>query len=291
MNGAWPDEGLVEHGADAVPVAREPEGVFGCLLGRHVAHRADDLAFHELLVDHRSELGRHSEVEEHDAPRLGDEHVGRLDVAVQAAARVEGLDALDELFEREPEPLDVGRAVAELAGPARRAGGPARRSLQHAGFGGDDLRLAVQIARGLALVDRQVVVAGGEAGRRVGVLDEAFRVGAPRVEDEVLAIHQLHREKDALGLGGDELVEVDEIAVGDVGEGAEFLLEAIKGRGAEVKERLEGDLLAPLAVERLVDDAHAAFAEAPGDLVTRRALPLHCALLWLVGLWAHGHAG
>ena len=51
----------------------------------------------------------------------------------------------------------------------------------------------------------------------------------------------------------------------DVGERAELVLEAAERGGVEVAQRLERDDLVPLAIERLVDDAHAAGAEPALD--------------------------
>ena len=52
----------------------------------------------------------------------------------------------------------------------------------------------------------------------------------------------------------------------NAGERAELLLEAIERRGLEARERLEGELGVPLAIEDLVDDAEAARADAADDL-------------------------
>ena len=57
----------------------------------------------------------------------------------------------------------------------------------------------------------------------------------------------------------------------DVGERAELPLEAVEGVGLGVQEGLEGDDLVALAVVGLVDDAHAAGAEATPDAKARAA--------------------
>ena len=108
----------------------------------------------------------------------------------------------------------------------------------------------------------------------VGRSDDS-RNGEPEdVCEEVRPGDELHREEDGVRLGDDELVEVHEVRVMNVGEGPELLLEPIERGGAESKQRLEGDALAPIAVERLVDGAHATGPDAADDLVPSGALPL-----------------
>ena len=48
-------------------------------------------------------------------------------------------------------------------------------------------------------------------------------------------------------------------------EGAKLLLEPVEGRGVEILDGLEGDDQVALAVQRLVDDPHAAGPEPPPD--------------------------
>ena len=59
----------------------------------------------------------------------------------------------------------------------------------------------------------------------------------------------------------------------DVRERPEFLLEQVKGAGAESKERLDRDAPVSLPVVGFVDDAHSPAADAPHDLVARRSPP------------------
>jgi hypothetical protein len=73
----------------------------------------------------------------------------------------------------------------------------------------------------------------------------------------------------------------------NVGERPEFLLEAVESRGREVKQRLQGDGLPALAIERLVDDPHPALSEAAHDLVALGAFPFGSALPLTRG----GHSG
>jgi hypothetical protein len=51
----------------------------------------------------------------------------------------------------------------------------------------------------------------------------------------------------------------------DVGEGAEFALEAEERLGIQVRHRLERDDLAAFDVSRLMNDPHSPFAEATLD--------------------------
>ncbi len=67
---------------------------------------------------------------------------------------------------------------------------------------------------------------------------------------------------------------MDEVIVLDVRESAKLLLEEVQRGGAEIQEGLDGDLLSPLAVEGLVNDAHATVAQAANDFVPRRPAPL-----------------
>ena len=73
-------EGLVEQGADAVPIACRGEPLVEGLLGSHVCGRPHHVGLEQSLVDHPSELGRHSEVQEDDPTVVADEDVRRLDV-------------------------------------------------------------------------------------------------------------------------------------------------------------------------------------------------------------------
>ena len=101
-------ECLVEHDADGVPVGFRPERIFAGLLRSHVRGRADDAAlFGGGLLGDGLELGDEAEVEDDDAAGLGDEHVGRLDVPVQAPGGVQRAEAFGELPERDPEASQV----------------------------------------------------------------------------------------------------------------------------------------------------------------------------------------
>ena len=89
--------------------------------------------------------------------------------------------------------------------------------------------------------------------------------------------HEFHREEDLVALGDDELVQVHEVRVVHVGQRAKLLLEEVERRRIEARQRLESDELAAFAVERFVDDAHSALAEAPPYFVSGRTLPVRLA--------------
>ena len=77
---------LVEHHSHGVPVGLGPDGARRGLLRRHVLGRADDLVGGQLVF---ARVDDETEIEEDDAPPLGHEHVGRLDVAMNHPFRVE----------------------------------------------------------------------------------------------------------------------------------------------------------------------------------------------------------
>ena len=151
------DERLVEHGADAVPVARGRGRLLGGLLGRHVARGADDLALAGASCDGRARgRSRPRSRGAPRAPRRVDEHVRRLDVAMQLARRVQGAHA-------------PRRAAAARAG-----GGRSRRATARWAARGRGGRRASKgpvrsaSARAAAAVRRRAGrrLAGRETGRR-----------------------------------------------------------------------------------------------------------------------------
>jgi hypothetical protein len=150
------------------------------------------------------------------------------------------------------------------------------------GFGGEDGGEAavgeaeVHDADAVVAVDHDVVgleVAMDEAGGvgggdpAGGVLEGAQELGpaaglgaGPGVE--ALAGDELHGDPDAVDVGAD-VVDGDDVGVGELGEGLglaqEADLAAAAGSGAQ---ELEGDLAVEVGVEGGVDDAHGAGAEA-----------------------------
>jgi hypothetical protein len=218
-------EGLVEHHADAVPVAGGGRGLAGGLLGRHVRGGPEDAVLEGGVDRGDDAVADEAEVEDDDAARAGDEHVGRLEVAVELARDVQGGDAGDQLGERVAQALDD---------EARRGDGL-----------GDRVLVAV-VGGGL-----------GGGGRRA--------VGSDVVA-EAHALDVLHGD-EPLVVVGHELVEGDEVVVGDAGGRTELVLEAVEAAGLERAERLEGDAAAAFAVEGGVDDAHAAGPELADQVV------------------------
>ena len=78
--------GLEERGPDAVPVGRGRHPLAADLLRRHVTHGAGERSIGLRAV--RRERDREAEVEQDQAPRLGDHHVRRLDVPMEFHAGV-----------------------------------------------------------------------------------------------------------------------------------------------------------------------------------------------------------
>ena len=97
---------LEQHDADAVPVARFGQRLVEALLRRHVGGRPGDLA----LGRHaQPELGREAEVEQLQDPVGADEHVRRLDVAVELAGVMQIVEGLGQLPRRLLQQVEVAR--------------------------------------------------------------------------------------------------------------------------------------------------------------------------------------
>lgn len=103
--------------------------------------------------------------------------------------------------------------------------------------------------------------------------------------DERRPAHKLHRE-EPLVLVGDELVEGDEVRVIDVGEGAEFALEAVERLRVRLVQALERDRALALLVVDLVHDSERTSTEAALDLEACGAGELHSGEVGHVGSWA-----
>ena len=221
-------QGLEHEDAGGVPVAGLADRAGGEQLGRHVAERAGELRLPAALALH---VEGEAEVE-HDHPAVGgDEHVRRLDVAVDLARRVQRVERVGQLDER------VAQAALVVAAGARGR-------------------------RGDGAVAGAVQVGDGAGARRVGAA-----VRPPDERQEVDALHQLHGEEPVV-LILDQLAEGDEVGVGDVLERAELVLEGEQLLRAHGAQGLERDPRVALAIDRLVDHAHAAGAEATDDLET-----------------------
>jgi hypothetical protein len=189
--GQAPGEGLVEHDAERVPVARLARIALAAELGRHVRRRARDGGDADAAA-----RAREAEVEQHHASGGLDQGVRRLDVAVQAARAVQRRDGEGEL----------GEARAQALGRARH------------------------------------VLAEGKPG------------------------DELHGEVPLLLLA-EELEELDQVGMRQVGDHPELALEAVEPCGIRSLEALERDQGAVLPVARLVDVAEAALAQLAAQLV------------------------
>jgi hypothetical protein len=247
------DEGLVEDDADAVPVRSRRQHLGHRLLGRHVPSRAHDLVrLGEVLVDAVLEVGRDPEVQDHHPPILRDEHVRRFDVAVQLARAVKHLHALHELPQSPAKQIEVGRR--RLRQRLHR-----RRSIARAEPNGRRHLLRMRMRH-------------AHDGRRRPRFGAGARLA--NVRQEIGAVDELHREKDVVVLGHHEFVETHEVGVMNVGQSPELLLEAEERRRGEFAQTLDRDDLTAFVIERLVDDAHPALADATYDLVPVVAPPL-----------------
>ena len=86
---------------------------------------------------------------------------------------------------------------------------------------------------------------------------------------EVDAFDQLHGEEPTLAVGN-QVVEGHQVGVGNVGQGAKFLLEAKQRHGVRPLDGLERDSLVAFAVIGLVDDSHAAAAQLAQDHIAHQ---------------------
>src|SRR5205814_4464938 len=132
------------------------------------------------------------EIEHDDSPRLGHQHVGRLDVPVQLPCGVNRMERVGE--------LDDGVGEAAL--------------VEHA---------------------------------------------LPQILDEGRTLYELHRDEAVL-VTDEQLVQLHETRVSDVGERPELLFEEVQLGRIPAAERLQGDLGARLEVVDAIHHAHAAAA-------------------------------
>ena len=136
-------------------------------------------------------------------------------------------------------------------------------------------------------MDLADVVERGQPGRELQQRGaQPGQVAAARgrpahVGEEIDAVDQLHRE-ERLGRAVEELAERHQVAVGDVVERAELVLEARQPDAVGVAQHLERDRLLQLVIVGLVDHAHPAGAELASDLEARTSVEQ--------GLGAHGDA-
>src|SRR5688572_3127375 len=101
--------------------------------------------------------------------------------------------------------------------------------------------------------------------RLVTGAEESERPPTPHILDEALPADQLHRDEPFIPLG-DELVQLHEVAMGDVGERSELALEPQQRVRRIVAQRLDGDRGVPDAIERLVHHAKGPRPDTPTDL-------------------------
>ncbi len=110
---------------------------------------------------------------------------------------------------------------------------------------------------------------GGNLDRDVERLPQRRRLRLQEVPQRV-ALDVFHRDERLTGGGLTERVDDADVGMVERGGRARFLLEASRARvvGAEVAgEDLDRDLASELEVAGEIDDAHAAGAELPADLV------------------------
>ena len=232
-------ERLVEEHPHAVPVTRGAGRRPFDELGGEVLRRPDQR--HAAVRRRAAEAHGEAEVDEHQAPLGRHQDVGRLDVTVELACVVERGEPLDELHQHRAHPQLV--EARRLPGDDRRGGG-APSFPSRAGQG-----------RG---------VEGGSVGRLVGAADEG---------EQAAALDQLHGEEPAIVLA-EQLVELDQVGVGEAREGAELLLEAVEIVGDDRAQQLEGDAGVAGGVEHLEDGAEAARAEPAPHLEAGVAVKL-----------------
>ena len=224
---------LVEEDPDAVPVARFGADVIQELFRGHVGRspRPSGHAVREVL--RRIQFGGEAEVQQDHASLGGHQHIAWLDVLVEQACLVEGLQPLAQVTERPGHQPEVRRR--------RHVGEFVLVGVLHVGRGREFLDgRALDRREGLGL-ER-----GGGAGPAFGGGD-----GAQELED-VGPLDQLHGE-EPLAVVGDQLVEAHEVRVADVGQRPELLLEEKQASGSCLMGGLEGHDLLPLPVVHFVD--------------------------------------
>jgi hypothetical protein len=224
-------QALVQHHAQRVDVRAPVElaGARGELLGRHVGRRSRVESRRRQRGQLRVALARQAEVQDHRLAAGRDHQVGRLDVAVDDAGLVRGVQrarrALDELHAAQQRPA------------ARGAGGALGR-----------------------------VGRGGRADPGLRVVARARRRDRLR---QRLALDEAHRDEERAVRGPDLVHGADPGVVelgGQLGLAPQPRLRAAAQRAADprragVEEHLERHLAPQARVEREVDDTLAALAE------------------------------
>ena len=245
---------LVERDAERVDVGAPIErvGRTAELLRRHVRGRAEHLARLGDRADVRRLVAREPEVEDHGLAVGRDDQVARLDVAVDHARFMRGVDRARAALEEQERPMHV----------ERRARRPARR----------DLALLRVVARGLG-------------GAEFGGVRVLLAFGARFAEElrERLALDEAHRDPRRVAVDVRVVDRADRRVLearDDLGFAAEATAAVLAHRLEARREHLERDLArdahvfgephAPLAAA--AELAHEAIRpEAPFVRVLRRA--------------------
>ena len=156
------------------------------------------------------------------------------------------------------------RAQELLGGNARELRGRCKHALRRLGLrvaaGGQRLRSHSRFGGIDRLAKGQGAIVCGQP-REGGVMAP----GAAMVGDKITALHKLHREKPLVRFG-QELIERDQVAVGQSAQRAKFLFEPVDIIRTRPAQHLEGDERVELAVERLIDRPKAAGPQAPAHL-------------------------
>ncbi len=95
---------LVEHGSQVVPIAGRRDRARGRLFRRHVGQGPQEVILRALVQTSLVQFRRQTEIQEHHSPLGGDQHVPRLDVAVELSCLVQSRDPLRQLTQRLPQP-------------------------------------------------------------------------------------------------------------------------------------------------------------------------------------------
>jgi hypothetical protein len=135
---------------------------------------------------------------------------------------------------------------------------------QIGGRGVERTRETVMRVRRMRTVRAAMPVDAG-LGRLVTGSEESERPLTPHILDEALPADQLHRHEPFISLGN-ELVQLHEIAMGDVGQRAELALEPQQRVRRIVAQCLDGDRGVPNAIKCLVHHAKGPRPDAPSDL-------------------------
>ncbi len=116
---------------------------------------------------------------------------------------------------------------------------------------------------------------GPSVGRLIGAHPRRDSVSGrlSHEADKVGAFDQLHREEPAV-LDRDELVEIDQVGMADIAEGAEFVFESNQRQWIDPAHGLECDEFAALLVVCLINDAHSAGTQSGGTSVNRTAFSI-----------------